>query len=136
MSEEKKENYIEVECPHCEYENKIKLSNDISCKECKKTLVGFKYKSFLVSTAAALTIGAGGGATGDTFLNLFRPPVKTEYKMMKQCIDKYGYSKSVRNNCLCAVESMAGVVDAQKARYYGSSWLEDVLDDKYMSCKD
>lgn len=139
MSEEKKENHIEVECPHCEHENKIKLSNDISCKECKKTLVGFKYKSFLVSTAVVLSFGAAGGSVGDTFLNISRPSVKTEYKMMRQCISKYsGYSssKTIRNNCICAVESMAGIVDAQKAKYYGADWLEEVLDDKYKSCKD
>ncbi len=136
MSEEIKENVLEVECPHCEKENEIKLSSEINCKECNKSLLGSKYKSFLFSTATVLALGAGGGAIGDSYLNINRASVKTEYKMMKQCIDSYGYSTRVRDTCSCAVESMAGIVDAQKARLYGTDWLSEVLNDKYQSCKD
>lgn len=136
MSEEEKENLLEIECPHCQKENEIKLSTEINCKECNKSLLGSKYKSFLFSTATVLTLGAGAGAIGDSYFNINRASVKTEYKMMKQCIDIYGYSSNVRDTCACAVESMAGIVDAQKARLYGSKWLSEVLYKKYKSCRD
>jgi hypothetical protein len=31
---------------------------------------------------------------------------------------------------------MSGFIDAEKARFYGNKWLEDVLKDRYNSCKD
>ncbi|MCJ8326764.1 MAG: hypothetical protein MJK08_06650 [Campylobacterales bacterium] len=136
MSEEINKNSLEVECPHCEVENEIKLSSEIKCKECKKSLLGAKYRNILFSAGTIFVLGAGIGSFGDTYLNINRASVKTEYKMMKQCINLYGNYSRVRNNCACAVESMAGIVDAQKARAYGRDWLEDVLRDKYDSCKD
>lgn len=136
MSEEIKENLLEVECPHCGKENDIKLSSEIKCKECDKSLLGQKYKSFLFSTATVLALGAGGGTIVDSYLNISRASVKTEYKMMKQCINSYGNNTSVRDTCICAVESMVGIVDAQKARLYGRDWLSDMLDDKYRNCRD
>lgn len=136
MSEEIKKNLLEVECPHCSKENEIKLSSEINCKECNKSLLGNKYKSFIFSATTVLTLGAGLGLISDSYLNINRASVKTEYKMMKQCINSYGNSATVRDTCFCAVESMAGIVDAQKARLYGSNWLSDVLDDKYRSCRD
>lgn len=135
MSKEK-ENLLEVECPHCGAENDIKLSSEIKCIECDKTLLGKKYKSFLFSATTVLALGTGIGAVGDSYLNINRASVKTEYKMMKQCINNYGNYSSVRDTCACAVESMAGIVDAQKARIYGSGWLSDVLEEKYNDCKD
>ena len=130
-----KENIIEIECPECTENNTIKLSSIIKCKKCEKSLVGEKFKKPFFSAMSLLLLGTGVGVGIDPYLNINRPSVKTEYKMMKQCIEIYGNSKSVRDNCTCAVKSMAGVVDAQKARTYGSDWLADVLNDKYNNCK-
>lgn len=137
--EEKKEenkNILEIECPHCSEENTIKLSNEVKCKKCDKTLHGYRYKSVLLSGLATLIIGSGIGMTADAYLNINRASVLTEYKMMKTCINYYGNYKSVRDNCACAVESMLGVIDAQKARLYSDEWLLDVLNEKYNDCID
>lgn len=129
------DNSIILICDECSEENKILLSKDIKCKKCEKSFVGNKYKSYIISGLTTLLIGSGIGAVADSYLNIQRPSVKTEYKMMSWCTDYYGKTKIVRDNCACAVESMAGIVDAQKARLYGETWLIDTLKDKYKSCK-
>ncbi len=126
---------IELKCPHCTHENKIVFSKEIKCKKCEKSLIGGKFRQPILSGFTTFILCAGIGMTADSYININRPSVKTEYKMMKQCISKYGHTATVRNTCACAVESMAGIVDAQKAKFYGASWLEDVLDEKYNSCR-
>ena len=133
MSEESK-NTLEIECPHCLEENKINLSKEIKCKHCEKPLIGEKYKKPLITAFTAILIGSGMGITTDAYLNINRASVKTEYKMMKTCIDYKGNSKRVRDNCACTVESMLGVIDAQRARLYGESKLYRILDEKYEEC--
>ena len=133
---EERENILEIECPYCSEENRIKPSKEIKCKKCDKTLQGFKYKSIILSGFTTLIIGSGMGITADAYLNINRASVKTEYKMMKTCINYHGNYKSVRDNCACAVESMLGVIDAQKARLYSDSWLRDILNKKYKDCRD
>jgi hypothetical protein len=53
---------------------------------------------------------------------------------MKTCIDQFGQTATVRDRCACTVESMVGIIDAQKARLYGSVWLREVLISKYKAC--
>ena len=81
-----------------------------------------------------MVLGLSGiaGAIVDDITNINRASVKTEYKMMKTCIHEF-YD---RDTCFCAVESMSGLVDAQKARIYGDKWLKELLKDKYNDCKD
>ena len=129
------DNSMIIICDECSEENKILLSKDIKCKKCEKSFVGNKYKSYIISGLTTLLIGSGIGAVADSYLNIQRPSVKTEYKMMSWCTFYYGKTEIVRDNCACAVESIAGIVDAQKARLYGESWLIDILKDKYKSCK-
>jgi len=131
MSEETKHN-IDVLCPECEHKNKINLSSDIKCKECDKTLLGHTYKRFILPLIVTVGLSAVAGAMIDDTVNINRASVKTEYKMMKTCINRFGS----RDNCACAVESMSGIVDAQKARLYGENWLRDVLRDRYNDCRD
>jgi len=133
---EKSENTLDIECPYCFEENKINLSTKIKCKKCEKPLINEKYKKPIISAFATILIGSGLGITADAYLNINRASVKTEYKMMKTCINHYGNYKSVRDNCACAVESMVGVLDAQKARFYGDTKLYSILNEKYQSCKD
>ena len=134
MSELNKHN-IDLLCPECEHENKINLSSDIKCKECDKTLLGHTYKRFIFPLALTVGLSAVAGAIIDDTVNINRSSVKTEYKMMKTCIDTFGYSKNVRNNCVCAVESMSGVFDAQVSRL-NNDYLEETLRDRYYNCRD
>ena len=128
----KEKNHIHLECPKCFESNTVKLSTELKCKKCEKTLLGFNYKRFLLPTIAIVGFSGIAGAIIDDTVNLNRASVKTEYKMMKTCLHEF-YD---RDTCFCAVESMSGFVDAEKARLYGHKWLEEVLKDKYNSCKD
>lgn len=132
-----KNNYsLEIECPHCFKENKINLSKEIKCKECEKPLIGEKYKKQIVTAFTAILIGGSIGMTADGYININRASVKTEYKMMKTCINYYGNNRRTRDNCACAVESMLGMIDAQKARFYSESKLYRILGERYQECTD
>ena len=139
MSKANKNN-LEIECPYCFEENSIKLSETIKCKKCSKSLINEKYKKPILSAFATILIGSGLGVTADGYLNINRASVKTEYKMMKSCInyhrDYYGTYSDVRDNCACAVESMVGILDAQKARFYSENKLYHILNERYKSCDD
>ena len=137
MSEEVK-NTLDIECPHCFEENQINLSKEIKCKKCEKPLIGEKYRKPIFSAMTTIFIGSGLGLTADAYLNINRASVKTEYKMMKTCIDEFskifGMTDDVRDKCFCAVESMLGIVDAQKAKFYGKNRLREILKDRYNEC--
>lgn len=137
MSDKKYE--LEIECTDCLELNKIKVDNELKCKKCEKPLVGKSYKNPIISSMLLLLIGSGIGITSDNYLNINRPSVKTEYFMMQTCLKEYSnenneYSEEIRDNCICAVETMSGIIDAQKARIYGESWLKEILVEKYESC--
>ncbi|QKF77520.1 hypothetical protein [Arcobacter defluvii] len=133
MSEEIK-NTLDIECPHCLEENKINLSKEIRCKKCEKPLIGEKYRKPILSAMTTILIGSGLGITADAYLNINRASVKTEYKMMKTCIGLFGSYTFVRDRCACAVESMSGVIDAQRARILGIEKLEKILRNRYNEC--
>ncbi len=125
---------INLECPHCSESNSIKLSKQIECKKCHKSLGGHFYKSVVLSAGLLLGMGAVGGALIDDTVNLNRASVRTEYKMMKTCIDEFKYRdgyKPARNKCFDVVESMSGVLDAEKARFYGREGLKKELKQRY-----
>jgi ribosomal protein S27E len=123
---------IQIECPHCFHENSVQLSSEVKCKECKKPLTGKLYKSVVFSTALLIGTGVIGGAIIDDTVNINRASVKTEYKMMRTCLHEF----SNRDNCFCAVESMSGFLDAEKARFYSRESLAGILKDRYESCTD
>jgi transposase-like protein len=127
-----KKDQINLECPECSEDNIVKLSSELKCKKCEKTLLGFNYKRFLLPTIAVVGLSGAAGAIIDDTVNLNRVSVKTEYKIMRTCINSF-YD---RETCFCAVESMSGLVDAQKAKLYGDKWLKDLLHERYNDCKD
>ncbi|MFY4843132.1 hypothetical protein ACOTVP_01155 [Aliarcobacter butzleri] len=129
------ENSILIICDKCSEENKILLSKDIKCKKCDKSLIGSKYKEYIISGFATILIGVGIGAVADSYVNIQRPSVKTEYKMMSWCTAEYGKNEIVRDNCACAVESIAGIIDANKARLHKGEFWGDILKNRYESCK-
>jgi len=58
--------------------------------------------------------------------------------MMKTCIDEhrsyYVSYKDARDNCYCAVETMSGFLDAEKARLYEEAKLKKILKERYREC--
>lgn len=142
LSEENK-NTLDIECPHCYKENTINLSKEIKCKHCEKPLIGEKYKKPLITAFTAILLGSGIGMTVDSYLNLNRASVENEFIMMKTCIDEYHnfkyesetHYKEVRKDCSCAVESMLGIIDAEKARFYTESKIRNILYTRYKDCR-
>lgn len=132
MSEKENKHEISLLCPKCENKNTINLSSDIKCKKCEETLIGRSYKEFILPTIVVLGLSAIGGAMIDDISNLNRASVKTEYKMMRTCINRF----NDRDNCFCAVESMSGFIDAEKARFYSSAKLSNILKERYYNCTD
>lgn len=132
MSEKEKKHEINLLCSKCNNENTINLSSDIKCKECEETLIGKSYKEYILPTIVVLGLSAIGGAMLDDSVNLNRASVQTEYKMMRTCINRF----NDRDNCYCAVESMSGFIDAEKARFYNISKLSTILKERYYGCRD
>lgn len=125
-------NNIDLICPSCSKENKIILSSNIKCKECNETLIGRTYKEFILPIMITIGLSAIGGAMLDDTININRASVKTEYKMMRTCVNKFQDS----DGCVCTVEAMSGLLDATKARFYTEEWLREVLIENYKDCKD
>lgn len=152
VSEEDKS--LIVECHHCEEENIIKLSKVIECKNCKKPINGYtvKYKTNGIVILGSLLAGATAGVvledkeivssellyvTGTavtTYAIVARSKLETEYKMMKKCIDKFGTTKEVRDNCFCVVRKLSSFMTAVLAK--DKEWVEDELEKKYEKCSD
>lgn len=141
-----------VECHHCEEENTINLSQTIKCKNCKKPINGsmVKYKSngivVLGSLMAGLTAGVAledkelvsseilyvSGTAVATYAVIARSKLETEYKMMKKCIDKFGSTDEVRDNCFCVVKKLSSFMT--KALSKDKEWVENELEKKYEKC--
>ena len=131
MSQKEIKKDMHLICPNCEHKNKVSLSSEINCKECQETLLGYTYKQFIISTIAVVGLSGICGAMIDDTVNLNRASVKTEYKMMRTCINEY----QDRDTCFCAVESMSGFIDAEKARFYRVDKLKNILSKRYNDCK-
>ena len=132
---------IILECPECFERNEVEFSTELKCKKCEKTLSGISYQKILPTSFLLLTLTAFTGVVIDDEIHVYRPSVKTEYKMMKTCINEFQDKdlnkdyKYVRNICFCAVESMSGILDAEKARTYSEQKLKDLLKNNFDECK-
>lgn len=149
---EKKDKELVVECHHCDEENIIKLSNVISCKNCKKPISGHtvKYKSngtvIIGSLLAGVAVGAAledkelvssevlyiSGTAVSTYAFVARAKLETEYKMMKKCINKFGATDKVRNNCFCVVKKLSSFMTSTSVK--DKDWVEEELEKKYEKC--
>jgi hypothetical protein len=131
---------FDIECPHCQKNNTIKLHKTNKCKHCDKPLGGEKYTKQIISVMSAIIIGGVSGVIIDGYAHVYRASVKTEYKMMKTCIDERSdgdtyHDKKIRDQCACAVEQLSGVLDAERVRIYGEYKLSMMLDEAYQNCK-
>ena len=124
-------NNIELECSSCTERNTVNLSSDIKCKKCEKSLLGHFYKSIIIPTALVFASGIVGGMLVDDTININRASVKVEFNMMATCLK---YINNDVEGCSCAVESMSGFIDANRAR--NSSWRKKELESRYIDCTD
>ena len=125
---------FDICCPKCKDINTIHTAEEIKCKSCETSFAGKKFGQIVSNGIVSFVLTGGIVLTTDAYLHINRVSVKTEYKMMKQCIDQRKNTPQVRDTCACAVESMSGVIDAQIARVKGSEWLEEELNTRYRNC--
>ena len=134
MSQE--ENKLYIECSNCISSNTIKLSSNIKCKKCNETLIGKFYKSAILSTALVGMLSGTAGTIVDDIIHINRVSVKTEFNMMVECINRNSSDRNEVNDCVCAVESLSGLLDAEQLRFRDSSWKSRELQSRYNGCKD
>jgi len=136
------ENDIKIICPSCGGENTFNLpENGCNCSVCNSKITGYTYKHFIFSAMTVLSLGAIGGMVIDDKTHISRASVKVEYKMMKTCINDYdidwyrGSSKR-RDICACAVESLSGLLDAQRIKFtHNADDLKTLLKERYQECE-
>jgi len=136
LSEKENKHDIGLLCPTCDYENTVHLSSDIKCKECSETLIGHTYTRFILPVLAVMGLSAMGGAIVDDVIHINRVSVKTEFNMMVECINRNSSDRNEVNDCVCAVESLSGLLDAEQLRFRDSSWKSRELQSRYNGCKD
>lgn len=56
------------------------------------------------------------------------------------CIKEHSYNngtndEKIRDKCVCAVEQLNGLLDAERARFYDEVKLFNMLDEAYRDCK-
>ena len=108
---DQKDTVIYLDCPECEEENRVRLSSDIKCHKCQKSLLGFKYiQKPLIKVSTALLIGGLSGHWIDDFFEFKRYPIKIEHSIIENCLSgysmplKYFDFKEKREICICALE--------------------------------
>jgi len=125
------EHNIHINCPNCEKENIIKLSNDIKCKECGESLITekvykTKIKPLIGSTTAIIIVGSG--LYVDSQYIHSRYPLDVEYKIVRQCsayempYSRY-YIKKGTNICICALNKTEKKIDFDEYEETPSKFL-------------
>ena len=128
------EHKIHINCPNCEKENIIKLSNDIKCKECGESLITEKvYKTKikpLIGASTAIIIGLGSGLYIDNYYIHSRYPLDVEYKIVRQCAayempySRY-YIKKGTNTCICALNKTESKIDYDEYKKNYNEFLNE-----------
>lgn len=152
-SDDEKKSLI-IECQNCETENKIKISSEIKCKNCNTIIYGnttrfIKENSSSILIPFGIGIASGGvitdynvvsseliaviGTGVTTYFFTVRAKLETEYKMMKKCIDRFGNTVEVRDNCFCVVKKLSSMILSLKIK--DKPMIEKELVEKYNECK-
>lgn len=83
----------------------------------------------VVSSELIAVIGTG----VTTYFFTVRAKLETEYKMMKKCIDRFGNTVEVRDNCFCVVKKLSSMILSLKIK--DKPMIEKELVEKYNECK-
>ncbi|OOF13498.1 hypothetical protein BZG84_15670 [Salinivibrio sp. PR932] len=102
---------MNIECPHCNTDNEIELTENIQCNKCEKSFTDLKLsKRQLMSAGTALLLGAFGGYKADAAFEEDRYPLAVEYAIVDTCANSSKNMISVsryetkRDVCLCALQ--------------------------------
>lgn len=130
-------NKIEIVCPKCSEVTTAEFTHR-GC-DCIEEYTNKKFTLVVISVMSAIILGGVSGVIIDGYTHVYRASVKTEYKMMKTCIDRHSdhgyYNKNVRDQCACAVEQLSGFLDAELIRLYGDEKVYNMLNQAYSDCK-
>ena len=111
FNKKKKMEVLEISCPNCDKENIIKLSSEIKCKHCEKSLTKTKYEKLkkpFIETLTAVIIGSVGGYQITEYFDTDRYPMNIEHSILENCISSYNeplrtsHIRDKKNVCVCA----------------------------------
>jgi len=137
--DEKNDNNLDIECPHCSKENKINLSTEIKCKHCEKPLIGQKYRKPFMSAMTAFILGAGGTYYINEQFELNRYPLNIENGIINSCVSYYEQPlshKDYRNKeniCICALNKTQKEIDYSDYKNKQNTFL-NIFEAKAMEC--
>lgn len=115
MFNKEQENHLELTCPECDKNTKIKTENGVSCSSCNESFKGmvFKRKKYLTKAAAVLLVsGAVTGITLNEKIEDERLSYESEFTLMTACVNRYGMSYSTSaleariEQCSCSVRKV------------------------------
>jgi len=126
-------NHLELVCPECTKNTKVKTEDGVSCSSCDKTFKGmvFNKKKLLKKSAAYLVVaGAIGGVVLENKIEDDRLPYSAEYKLMDSClssrsgmVDVASYSERV-DVCSCAIRKAVNSLGVARDRNEPDEVLE------------
>ncbi len=125
--------HLELVCPECTKNTKVKTEDGVSCTSCDKTFKGmvFNKQKLLKKSAAYLVVaGAIGGVILENKIEDDRLPYSAEYKLMDSClssrsgmVDVASYSERV-DVCSCAIRKAVNSLGVARDRNEPDEVLE------------
>lgn len=112
MFNKKSKDHLELICPECDKNTKIKTEDGVSCSNCNESFKGmaFTQDNLVTKTAAYLIVaGAIGGVALNNKIEDSRLPYAAEYKLMDTCVNAYSGMVNAKEHsdridlCSCAV---------------------------------
>lgn len=125
--------HLELVCPSCDKNTKIKTENGVQCSGCDESFKGmiFKRNKLLKASAAYLLVaGAIGGIALDNSVEDTRLPYAAEYKLMDTCLSAYSgmvdsgmFTKRI-DACSCAIKKAVNTLGVARNRNEPDEVLE------------
>lgn len=133
MFNKKPKNNLELICPKCDKNTKIKTEDGVSCSSCNESFKGmvFAQDNLITKSAAYLIVaGAIGGVVLDNKIEDSRLPYAAEYKLMDTCISTYSGMVNAKEHsdridmCSCAVRQSVNKLGVGRDRNEPDEVLE------------
>ncbi len=130
--------HLELVCPSCDGNTKVKTENGVQCHHCEESFKGltFKRKKYLTRAAAILLIsGAVTGVTVSEVVEDERLSYESEFTLMTACVNRYGttYSRGALEGrieqCSCAVKKAVNDLGVNSNSYDTDEVMDAFLTD-------
>ncbi len=137
--------HLELVCPACKVNTKVKTENGVQCSGCEESFKGmiFKRNKLLKASAAYLLVaGAIGGITLENSVEDTRLPYAAEYKLMDAClssrsgmVDVGRYLERIEA-CSCAIRKAVNTLGVTRKRNEPDEVLEAFSQEVRMASKE